>query len=429
MYLSGSKWKMRKRRRRSNPWRVLLLVLLVVGAVYIWQFYVPTAQPLFVPTPTPTRNPASFLLEAESFFQAGKLALAEDAYQRAIAVDPREINYYIDLARVRVFSGEYDDAETAARNALVINPDSALAHAVLGWTLDFRAAQSTDANTRIDLLTAALTEAERAMEINPNSAMVRAFYAEIIIDNNINDYEEALDQAERAVELNPDLLEAHRALGYVWERTGNYALAVEAYEAAKAINPNLPRLHIDIGNMLQAQGEVTAAIDSYKNAIALAPTSVEPLALIAQVYARIGEFGKASQFAKDASDLDPTNARLHGNLGRMYYHNNVLDDALVELELAIRGGFTSNGEWVQGLPLAEQGQPPDTRVVEFYYTYGLALAKQARCEEAVPIFEALLFQVPDDEIAVFNAQEGLILCGQIERTPVAEGEATATPEP
>ncbi|NIS80454.1 MAG: tetratricopeptide repeat protein [Anaerolineales bacterium] len=419
---------MRKRRRRSNPWRVLLLLILIAAAVYVWQIYVPTAQPLFVPTPTPTRSPASFVLEAESFFQAGKLALAEVAYQEAITVDPREISYYINLARVRVFAGDYDDAETAARNALVIDPDSALANAVLGWALDFRAGQAQNETERSELLAAALSQAERSMELNPNSALVRAFYAEVVIDNNIEDYEEALTHAEYAVRLDPNLLEAHRALGYVWEMTGNYALAVESYEAAKAINPNLPRLHIDVGNMLQAQGEVNAAIDSYKNAIALAPTNIEPLTLIAQVYARIGEFGKASQFAADAADLDPANPRLRGNLGRMYYHNNVLEDAITQLELAIRGGWAENGVWVQGLPLAEPGLPPDPRVVEFYYTYGLALAKQARCDEAVPIFEALLLGVPDDEIAVFNAQEGLILCGQLERTPVPEGEASPTPE-
>lgn len=428
MYLKGSKWHTRKKRRRSNPWRVLFLLVLVAGMTYFWQFYVPEIEIFVGPTPTPTRSPALYIIEAESFFQTGKLAQAEEAYLQAIAIEPREISYHLDLARVRVFAGKYEAAETAARNALVINPDSAIGHAVLGWALDFRAGeQSQNEGQRNDLLAAALTEVERAYELNPNSALVLAFYSEVVIDNNINDYEQALDLAQRSVALDSELLETHRAVGYVWERTGNYVQAVDAYKTAKSINPNLPRLHIDIGNMLQAQGDTVGAVESYKDAIALAPESVEPLRSIAQAYARIGEYGKASQFAKDAVDLESTDARLRGDLGRMYYHNNVLDDAVIQLELAIRGGSNENGEWIDGLPLAEPGLAPDDRVVEFYYTYGLALAKLERCEEAVPIFQALLQGVPDNEIAVFNAEEGLIICGELAPRPTPDEDTDSEP--
>lgn len=422
MYLRGSKWHLRKKRRRSNPWRVLLLLILVASAVYMWQFYIPTVPPLFIPTPTQTRSPASFVLEAESLFQVGRLAEAEASYLEAIAVNPKEVAYYIELARVRMFAGMYSEAETAARDALVIDPDSALAHAVLGWSIDFQASQEQDAAIRSELLLTALTKTERAVELNPNLALVRAYYAEIIIDNSIADYEKALEEAQLAIELDPTLLEPHRALAYVWELTGNRQMALESYQAAMQINPYLPRLHMDIGNMMRALGDMDGALQSYTRAVALAPTSTEPLTLIATLYAGIGEFGKASQYAKDAVDLDPANPHLHGNLGRMYYHNNVYKEAIIQFELAIRGGQAEAGVWVDGLPL----DPANSRVVEFYYTYGLALAKQGQCEVAVPIFEALLRGVPDNEIAVFNAQEGLILCEQLS-TPTPEGTVTPSP--
>ena len=102
MYLSGSKWHLHKKRRRSNPWRVLLLLILIALAVYIWQIYIPAVPPPFIPTPTPTRSPASFVLEAESLFQAGKLDQAEASYLKAISVNPREAAYHIELARVRI---------------------------------------------------------------------------------------------------------------------------------------------------------------------------------------------------------------------------------------------------------------------------------------------------------------------------------------
>ena len=123
MYLSGSKWNLRRKRKRSNPLRIIALLLIIAALIYFWQVYVPAVPTPFIPTPTPTRSPASFVLEAESFFQAGQLQLAADAYKQAISIDPREPAYYIELARVYMYAGEYSRAEAAARDALAAMAD------------------------------------------------------------------------------------------------------------------------------------------------------------------------------------------------------------------------------------------------------------------------------------------------------------------
>jgi tetratricopeptide (TPR) repeat protein len=408
MYLSGSKWNMRKKRRHTNPWRVLLLLVLIASAIYFLRFVVPTVPTPFVNTPTPTRSPASYVLEAESLFQSGKLAQAEESYRKAIEVDPDDPAYYVALARLQVYQGRFAEAETNARNALLLQPEYPLAHAVLGWTLDFQGG---------DKLTEALISVERALELDPNLALAHAYRAEVLMDNDLGNYEAALLAAQKAAELDPNLLEAHRALGYVWERTQNYDNALQEYQTALRINPNLSMLHVAVGNMALNQEDTNGAIDAYLRASTLNPDSTEPLTLIARAYARVGEYGKASQYAANAVEKDPTNAILHGDLGRMYYKNNEFDQAVKELALAVRGGTTDAGDRVEGLPLDVN----TARTVEFYYTYGLALAKSGACPEATEIFQALLRAVPDDEIAVTNATEGLVLCGVIEPTPTPRG--------
>ena len=69
-------------------------------------------------------------------------------------------------------------------------------------------------------------------------------------------------------------------------------------------------------------------------------------------------------------------------------------------------------------------------VAEFYAIYGLALAKSQQCDEAVAIFQTIRSGVPEDEINVYNAEQGLIICQQsIGETPpdevleTVEGEA------
>lgn len=414
MYLSGSKWNTRKRRkRRSNPWRVLVLLLLIAGVLYVERFVVPQTSPLFVVTPIPTRSPASIILEAESMFQAGQLGQAEQAYLQAIEADPEQADYYTQLARVQVFAGDYQQAVNNASNALILDGTSALAQAVHGWALDFQAQSDPEAASVAE----ALVELEAAVQQDPNSPLIRAFYSEVIIDNDISAFERAREQAELAVQIDPNLVETQRAMGYFWERTGNYQEAFDAYERALRINPNLAILHIAIGNMHFNLQETEQAIQSYLSANRYAPEDVIPLRLIVQAYASIGEFGKASQYAQSVVDLQPDQARLHGDLGRMLYKNADYEAAILSLSLAIHGGNYGDNATVHGLPL----DPGDPLVLDVYSMYGLALARQTQCSMAVEIAEALATAAPDNEIAAANAEQILILCGVIEVTPTPEG--------
>jgi hypothetical protein len=62
--------------------------------------------------------------------------------------------------------------------------------------------------------------------------------------------------------------------------------------------------------------------------------------------------------------------------------------------------------------------------------YGLTLARLNRCNEAVPIFQTMLSVVPDNEIAVFNANAGLDMCqaGVEEPAPETDAETDAETE-
>ncbi len=102
-------------KRRTSPWRIILLLILIGIALYFNQVGVPATPPLFIPTPTPTRSPESFVNEAEQFYAQGKLSQAISSYESAIASDPNNPGYFVSLARIQVFSGEYEDAITNAQ--------------------------------------------------------------------------------------------------------------------------------------------------------------------------------------------------------------------------------------------------------------------------------------------------------------------------
>jgi hypothetical protein len=112
---------------------------------------------------------------------------------------------------------------------------------------------------------------------------------------------------------------------------------------------------------------------------------------------------------------------MYGNLGTMYYKNKQFEDSIKPLKLAVTGGVADTGEEVKGLPLAYG------RVAEYYFTYGLTLANLGMCGEALPISQALMEGVKNDEISVYNAQEIVNICSGNPTKPGNNNAGNDTP--
>jgi tetratricopeptide (TPR) repeat protein len=409
MYLHGSKWSMKKRpNRRPNFFRIFILLVLVGGALYLNQVVVPATPPLFIPTATPTTSPESYINTAEQLYAEGKINRAIEAYKNAVKADPTNPSNYINLARLQVWTGDYEDAITNTRNALLKNPNNPLAHAVQGWALGFK---DDYANAEIEL--------QKALSLDPNNALAHAYYAEVLINQGeFGLYEKAAEESRVALQLAPDILETHRARGIVLYNTQNLEQAIQEFQTALTYNKNIPDLHLYLGITYKALEEFDKAQESLLAAYALNPNDTVALTELARAFFAGGRYAQAEQYSEEAVKVDPSNPRLHGNLGIIYYKGEKYNKAIPELELAVKGGVTEDGVAVEGLPL-DYG-----RVEEYYWYLGFAYMRTGRCDEAVPIFRALLTGVPGDEIAVYNANQGLAACQAGIETP----QVTPTPE-
>jgi tetratricopeptide (TPR) repeat protein len=411
MYLRGGKLDMKKRPRRpSNPFLIAFLVIAIGALVYFNQVVIPEMPPPFMPSPTPTRSVESLLNEAKQYFTEGKLSQAIDAYEQSVLANPRNPATFIDLARTQVFAGRYQEAVTNAENALLLNPNNSMAFAIKASALDFLG--------EYDEAELAVT---KAIELDPNNAAAYAYYTEILLDQgNYEDIQTAIDLSQKAMALAPNALETHRARGYVLFNTGNYAEAVTEYQAAIAINDKLWDLHYSLGAVYKMQGEYDLAIQEMLTGVALNPTNPDILTEISRTYATEGQYGKAIQAAKEALSLDPSSARLHGNLGVMLYQNDEYSAAITELELTIHGGMTSDGVVVEGLPLS-----PGRVANDYYSIYALSLTQLDRCSEAIPVMQLILTQIADDQVAYYNASQGMDYC----RTSAGASAVSLTPTP
>lgn len=400
---------MTRRTRRPSVWKITLLVALIGVALYVNQIVVPATPPLFMPTVTPTRSPESFANQAEEAFRTGKINQAIQAYKDAVYADPANPSNYIALARLQVFAGQLDEAVENAQNALLKNAQNPTAHAVLGWALGQQGKYGE-----------AEAEIKQALSLDPNNALAYAYYAEILMNQeDYTLYDKAAEASKQARDLDPTLLEAHRSRGIVLLNTQNLEEAVQEFQAALAINKNIPDLNLYLGITYKALSEYDKAQEALLASYALNPEDTVALTELSRAFFADGRYPQAAQYAEEAIKVKPADPTLHGNLGIVYYKMGEYAKAIPPLNLAVRGGATEDGVAVEGIPL-DYG-----RVEEYYWYLGFSLARSSRCGEAVPIFQALLTGVPNDEIAVYNATEGLAICAESIGTP---RPPTETPE-
>jgi tetratricopeptide (TPR) repeat protein len=389
---------MTRRRKRPNLFGWTVFGLVVLFGYYFNQVYLPAQPNPFEATPTATRSPESFATEAELLFEDGKLLQSIEAYQEAINASPQNPALYIAIARVQVWAGQYEEAQANAENALLLNPENSVAHAVRAWALDF---QGPDKNAD------AMESIQKAVELDPNNALAHAYYAEILIDSgSFENFDRAAEESRVAATLDPALLEARRARAYVLSTLGsegnNYELAIQEYRAAIEINPNIAILHMELGQNLRILQVYEDAIKEFTLANTLNPTDPEPDRLISRTYATMGDYAKALQYAETAVKDRPMEAGLRGNWGIMFFRNFLYEDAAEQLALAVNGGQNEEGFPIKGIPLSN-----DLRIAEYYYTYGLALAYTNQCGKALQIVQEVQSKVRLDELSMEVVNEAV----------------------
>ena len=386
---------MNRRKRRPNYFGWVIFVLVVAFGYFFNQVYLPTQPNPFEATPTPTRSPESFVTEAQALYAEGKMLPAIDAYQQAINSAPQDSSLYVALARVQIFAGQYEEAESNARNAILLNSNNALAHGVLAWALDFIGDREAEAQSAI----------QEALRLDPNNALIHAYNVDVLISSGFDGYEKAAEESRVALALDPNIVETHRARALILEATGNYEEAIAEYQAAININPNIADLYIGLGLNYRILQVYDQAVTAFTSANALNPADPIPDLYISRTYATTGQYEKALQYAQEAVNNRPDDASLRGNLGVMYYRNFYWPEAIQQLGYTIYGGLTEDGVEIEGIPLVNE-----VRVTEYYYTYGLALARTNQCGEAIQLAQTIQSRVPADENAVFAAGEIIRIC-------------------
>ncbi|MBN1954326.1 MAG: tetratricopeptide repeat protein [Anaerolineae bacterium] len=331
-----------RKRRQSNPWRILIYLLLIAAGIYV--FFSTQQQEIespFVPTPTPTRSAYSYRTEAETLYIEGDIDGATAVYRQALQLDPQDVNNYIPLVRLLALQGWVDadlaeEAVELGEAAVALAPEHAPAWAVLGMAYDWKGRLSNS-----------LSACLRAIELDPAYAEAYAYLAEAYADSG--QWYEAQQAVATALNLASRSVDANRAYGYVLESMGNWSGAVEAYRAALDIHPNLPHLHMDLGrNYLYHLSDTASAIDAFSRAAELDPGRPDALDQLGWTYYAIEDYEMAQLYLERAIEANPDYAPAYAHLATIYWDRRNYEDAAPNFERAIDLAYQATRVNAQG---------------------------------------------------------------------------------
>ena len=153
-----------------------------------------------------------------SAWKSGDLAKSEQAFEKALSIDPHHVKSLVNLSRVFIDQKRHDDAVDRLTRAAEIDPESIEVYRLLGRT--YHAQGKTDE---------AVDAYRRAIELNELDAWSMNNLGLLFLETQRAD--EALPLLAKAVELRKDVPAFHNNLGMALEHTGRFKAAATAYAA------------------------------------------------------------------------------------------------------------------------------------------------------------------------------------------------------
>jgi adenylate cyclase len=199
--------------------------------------------------------------------------------------------------------------------AIALDPDFAAAYAEKSLTYfsGFIMPMSRDPK----VVEGSLTAAERAVALDPNSALAQARLGWALFANRR--HEEAVAAGRRAVALGPSDAEAHAQLGNILNWSGNPEEAITHLERAIHLNPHHPFYYLFyLGHSHYLLGNREQAIELMEQVVTRAPYFLPVRRHLAVLYEEVGRSEDAKAQTKEVLRVFP-GASIEDERARCFY--------------------------------------------------------------------------------------------------------------
>ena len=207
-------------------------------------------------------------LAAIAWFSVGYLLQAEDlegsvsAYDRAIRLNPRYVEAYINRGIAKKNMGRHTDAIADHDEAVRLKPNLAEAYTNRG-----------NVKSEMGRHADAIADHDEAIRLKPDYA--EAYINRGIAKKNMGRYTDAIADYDEAIRLNPDLAEAYTSRGIAKSQMGRHTDAIADHDEAIRLKPDYAEAYINRGIAKKNMGRYTDAVADYDEAIRLNPDLAE----------------------------------------------------------------------------------------------------------------------------------------------------------
>ena len=247
----------------------------------------------FGPGSAVTFDGVSLNISGDKLYESGDLQGAIDEFKRALLIDPSNVNVHNSLGVCYGLQGEYESAIEEFKTVASLDPGDYMAMFNLG------------------LVHALKKQPERALE----------FFL-------------------KANQINGDVYEVAFQSGKLYFESGHLEEAKPFLERAAKLDPNSGAVYRYLGECYAAGNLAQDAISAYKKAIRHNPHDAASMSALGCLFDAQGENSEITlMFCRESVGLSPENGLFRYRLGRLYFKQNRLDDALKEYDKANQLGY------------------------------------------------------------------------------------------
>jgi tetratricopeptide (TPR) repeat protein len=316
--------------------------------------------------------------QARALINEDRLQDAAEIYQNLINAETQIPSVYSNLAAIKQFHGNLDEAFDLLTKALQLQPDFPEALFNLGVVLGAKGDYE-----------AAIESYRRCLHIKPNHA--KASYNFALALKHQGRHEAAIVALENAVREQPHFPEACNNLGILYREQGDLNAARYWLESALQQKPDFTDALINLGALFFDQKDYPAVIYSCNQALALAPDHPDALSNLGAALLELGDIATALKTYIQAISLHPNHTQCHNGLGNVLLAKGDYSAAISAYEAALK-------------------LKPD--FAEAHFNMGSAYGEWRKIDAAICCYESSLSCDPDYFEPRWNLGLSLLLAGR-----------------
>ncbi|MEY3445084.1 MAG: hypothetical protein RLZZ519_3365, partial [Bacteroidota bacterium] len=260
--------------------------------------------------------------KAVAAHKAGRIAEAETLYAQILKTVPQADAVLTNMAAIQYSKGNLEQAMKFVDRALAVNPINL--DALINRAATWLALGDHDQ---------AFTTYEQVLKLDEKNATANYNLGNIYFERG--DFAMSEKKFKRATALNPGLFQAQFNLGNVLAQTDRPLEALSAFEKALAVNPAHVGANHNLAALLSDLGDWPAAWRQLNLGLEIAPDATILWTLKGKFLSDVGRFEEALAATETALSLDPSFVDRWIQKGNILRDMRRIDDARLAFERAL----------------------------------------------------------------------------------------------